>query len=286
MRAHTLAPTSARGRPALRAWLPLALLLALLLPSLALHAAPKADLWPRWQAHQADSEATIDHAAWGRFLERYLVPGTEPALLRYGQVSDADRQALEDYLDALQAVAIADYNRNEQMAYWVNLYNAATVVLVLREWPVDSIRDIKPSFFSGGPWDMDLLEVDGEALTLNDIEHRILRPIWQDPRIHYAVNCASIGCPSLAAKPYTGARLEAMLNAGAQRYVASARGARLEDGELIASKIYDWFVADFGGDEAGVIAHLRKHAPESLAERLQAVKDIDDYEYDWSINAP
>jgi hypothetical protein len=240
MRAHTLAPTSARGRPALRAWLPLGLLLALLLPSLALHAAPKADLWPRWEAHQADSEATIDHAAWGRFLERYLVPGTEPALLRYGQVSDADRQALEDYLDALQAVAIADYNRDEQMAYWVNLYNAATVALILREWPVDSIRDIKPSFFSGGPWDMDLLEVDGEALTLNDIEHRILRPIWQDPRIHYAVNCASIGCPSLAAKPYTGARLEAMLNAGGQRPWRPPGGRRtdcLQDLRLVRGRL-------------------------------------------------
>src|SRR5688572_7580705 len=165
--------------------------------SLAALAAPKAELWQRWAA-SAPSKVGIDHAAWNDFLVRHVQLGKDGInRIAYGKVGKADRDALRAYLEAMQRVPIRKFNRDEQRAYRINLYNAATVDVVLAHYPVDSILkiDISPGLFAKGPWKKKLLQVDGEAVSLDDIEHRILRPIWKDPRTHYAVNCASIGCP-------------------------------------------------------------------------------------------
>ena len=157
--------------------------------------APDADLWARWTAHNPDSAQSLSHAAWQDFLDRYRQEGQggQVARVDYGGVDAQGRQILSDYLSDLSAVVPAQLNRAEQFAYWVNLYNALTVDLVLDAWPVESIKDIdlSPGFFASGPWDADLISVAGEKLTLNDIEHRILRPIWRDARVHYVINCAS-----------------------------------------------------------------------------------------------
>ncbi len=249
--------------------------------------APKAELWPRWQAHDPGSGASIDHGAWQRLLESYLAPGTDGVnRFAYGRVSPADREALNAYVARLAATQVSALKRAEQLAYWVNLYNALTVRLVLDHYPVASIRDIaiSPGLFAVGPWDKALIEVEGEAVTLNDIEHRILRPIWGDPRIHYGVNCASIGCPDLQARAFTAETAEALLEAAARAYVNHPRGARIEAGRLTVSSIYAWFQEDFGGTEAGVIAHLKRYAGPELAKALEAVTNIEDYEYDWTLN--
>lgn len=251
-------------------------------------AAPDADLWPRWQAHDTDSTATIDHGTWAAFLDSYLVVRGDGAnLVRYAAVSQADRRKLDGYLDKLAGIQISAYSRPVQFAYWVNLYNALTVDIVLEHYPLDSIRDIdiSPGWFASGPWGAELITVEGTALSLNDIEHRILRPIWQDPRIHYAVNCASIGCPDLRAEPYTADRLDAQLDAAARAYVNDPRGADVAGGSLTVSKIYTWYQEDFGDSDAGVIRHLRQYADDALKARLQAVSRIADSRYDWSINA-
>jgi hypothetical protein len=273
-------------------WLGLCVVLAL--QALAWHsagAAPKAELWPRWQAHDPASLAVIDHGAWGAFLERYLVEGDDGVnRVAYAEVTAADRAALNAYLAGLAAVPVSAQNRAEQMAYWINLYNALTLQVVLDHYPVDSIRDINisPGLFSGlfnrGPWGKKLIEVEGEALSLDDIEHRILRPIWADPRVHYAVNCASIGCPDLQPEPYRGATIDAQLDAAARDYVNDPRGVAVTDGELIVSSIYEWFKADFGGDDRGVIEHLQRYAAPALAASLERFPAIDDDRYDWRLN--
>jgi hypothetical protein len=172
------------------------------------------------------------------------------------------------------------------MAFWINLYNALTLQVVARRHPVDSIRDIdiSPGWFSDGPWDAVLVSVEGEALTLNDIEHRILRPIWRDPRIHYAVNCASLGCPNLAQTPYRARQLEAQLERAARAFVNHPRGVKAEQGRVTASRIYDWYREDFGTSEAELLAHLRRYAAPGLAARLAAAGAIAGYAYDWNLN--
>lgn len=249
--------------------------------------APKADLWERWAAHDPKSAATIDHAGWDALLARHVRAGTD-GLNRfdYNGVTSADRAALKGYLARLAEVPISRHARPEQRAYWINLYNALTVDVVLDHYPVASIRDIdiSPGLFSDGPWGRQLATVEGTPLTLNDIEHRILRPIWRDPRTHYAVNCASVGCPNLAAKAYTAATLEMMLEAAAHDYVNSPRGAHLGEGGLTVSSIYVWFQDDFGGGDAAVIDHLRRYADAPLRKALEGRAAIDAHAYDWSLN--
>jgi hypothetical protein len=247
--------------------------------------APDADLWPRWQAHDPASTARIDHGDWDRFLKRYLQAGADGInRIAYGRVTGPDTQALHGYLARLRLTPIDGFNRAEQMAYWINLYNALTVRLVLEFHTVQSIQDINvSSSLFAGPWDRDLLEVLGEPMSLNDIEHRILRPIWRDPRIHYAVNCASIGCPNLQPVAFTGASAAGLLDRAARQYINHWRGARVTEGKLTASKIYLWFAEDFGGED-GVLRHLRLYAEPELAAALSAIQSIDDYEYDWGLN--
>jgi len=250
--------------------------------------APKADLWERWTANDPKSTATIDHSGWDRLLARYLKTDAD-GLNRfdYKGVSREDRAALKGYISRLARVPISTYARPEQRAYWINLYNALTVDVVLDHYPVASIRDIdiSPGLFSDGPWGKALVAVEDTPLTLNDIEHRILRPIWRDPRIHYAVNCASVGCPNLAKKAYTAATLEPMLEAAAHDYINTPRGARVGKDGLVVSSIYIWFQDDFGGDDAAVIAHLGHYADASLKRALAGRTTIDAHVYDWSLNA-
>ncbi|HEX9568441.1 MAG TPA: DUF547 domain-containing protein [Rhodospirillales bacterium] len=249
--------------------------------------APKAELWPRWQAFDANATTRIDHAAWERFLNTYVTPGPDGInRVAYGRVTVADKQALHDYLDRLRLVTIQRFNRDEQRAYWINFYNALTVMVILDHRPVASIVDIdiSPGLFARGPWDRKLIEIAGESVSLNDVEHRILRPIWRDPRLHYAVNCASIGCPNLLSTAFTGTNGDELLEAAARAYVNHRRGARIEGGRLTVSKIYAWFADDFGGGDEAVIGHLKRYAEPPLRRALEGRTAIDDYEYDWGLN--
>lgn len=250
-------------------------------------AAPKADLWARWLQHDQRSTTTVDDAAWGQFLERHVRAGLDGVnRVDYGAVGPADRALLQGYLGAMAAVPVSSLNRAEQCAYWINLYNALTLNVVLDHYPVDSIRDINisPGLFGKGPWRKELIAVEGQPITLNDIEHRILRPIWRDPRLHYALNCASIGCPNLQPRPFAGRDLDHALDLAAMAFVNNPRGMRIKGSELWVSSIYVWFIDDFGGDDAGVIRHLMAYAEPALAMQLQTLDAIAGHSYDWSLN--
>jgi hypothetical protein len=247
--------------------------------------APRADLWPFWAAHDPAATQRIDHAAWNRFLAAYRVLGTDGiARVAYGRVSAGDRAALAAYVATVAAVAVRGLDRAEQRALWINLYNALTVLVVLQNYPVASIRDIDGRVFAGGPWARKRITIEGQAVSLDDIEHRILRPIWRDPRIHYAVNCAALGCPNLGAEAFGAADTEPRLDAAASAYVNHPRGLTLDGARVTASSIYQWFSADFGGSERAVVDHLQRYAAPPLAARLADVSAIDRYRYDWALN--
>lgn len=249
-------------------------------------AAPAVKLWDRWNAFNPASSATIDHRPWHSWLETFVVSAADGInRVAYGQVTVADRTRLRAYIDSLTALSISDFKRDQQRAYWINLYNALTIDIVLEHFPLNSIRDISRGLFSSGPWRLKLATIEGEALTLDDIEHRILRPIWRDPRIHYALNCASLGCPNLQPVAFTSANTETLLESSARDFINHPRGASVIDKRLKVSRIYDWFEQDFGGNEAGVINHLRQYANDGLAAALDPIEDIGDYAYDWQINA-
>ena len=250
--------------------------------------APRAKPWPRWAQHDDSNAATIDHGAWNDYLQTYLRSSFEDGqnLMVYAHVSDADRARLDAYVNALGAIAISTYSRAEQLAYWINLYNARTVQLILTYLPIDSITQIRltPGSLARGPWSKKILVIEGEALSLNDIEHRIVRPIWRDCRVHYAFNCAAIACPNLQPVAFDAANTETLLDDGARAYVNHLRGARMDDGRITVSKIYLWYAADFGGRPGGVLDHLRRYAEGDIVAALGSARRIHAYYYYWALN--
>lgn len=249
--------------------------------------APKADLWPRWQTHDAEASKFIDHRIWQAFLLLRVKTGDDGInRVQYGGITEHGERALNRYLDQMRHVSISTYNRTEQLAYWINVYNAATIALVGKHYPVKSIRDIKigSGLFSDNAWDHPVITVEGEKLSLNDIEHRILRPIWKDPRLHYALNCASLGCPNLMPVAYTAANTDQLLSEGAVAYINHQRGVDAGEQGLVLSKIYLWFEDDFGGSRKAVLEHLRTYAYADLGAILDTKPEIADYAYDWSLN--
>ena len=252
------------------------------LASTFVFAAPESDLWDFW--NRSGNETGIDHSSWQEFLDKYLVERSEGAnLVDYQGVKPADRKKLSEYVAGLSRLPVLRYSRDEQFAYWVNLYNAATVQLILDHYPVKSITKISFSFFSFGPWDEKLLEIEGKEVSLNDIEHRILRPIWKDRRIHYVVNCASISCPSLPKRALKPSTLENDLRSAEEIYLKDARAIRIEDGEMVLSSIYDWYREDFG-DEESFIRHLMESGRERSYATMSALVEDAGYEYDWGLN--
>lgn len=246
--------------------------------------APKSEAWEVWDRSDEANVSTIDHSAWQGFLDRYLVASERDVnRVRYGKVSPGDRKLLRAYLNSLQRVDPRRFRKSEQKAYWINFYNAATVDLIVADYPVESIRKIRSGWFSFGPWDRVVGKVAGHEVTLNDIEHRILRPLFRDPLIHFGVNCASVGCPDLIGSAYTGANVDALLAGNSKAYVASSRGHAFRGGELVLSSIFDWFAEDFGG-EAGVLKFLARNLPEDSARRVAEFRGNPDYRYDWTLN--
>ena len=253
-------------------------------------AGPSTDV--AWDAHDPANPERLDHGEWQALLDAYLMT-EDPSgvhLVDYAKLraNAADRARLGDYIDYLQGLDPRTYAKDVQMAYWINLYNAVTLRVVVDAYPVGSIKEIHEGLIPGtGPWRDIHASVAGHALTLDNIEHDILRPIWRDNRIHYGVNCASIGCPNLAAEAYTAENLERLLDQAARDYVNHPRGVTLRaDGSAVVSSIYSWYREDFGDSEAGVLEHLRTYAGEDLAERLRGFGKSLDHDYDWSLNAP
>ena len=269
-------------------WLFLTVMTLALLVAQTAGAAPKADLWPRWEKNDPANKQKVDHSAWDAFLKKYIVAPHPSGINRvnYATVAPEDRTALANYVKSLESVAVSGYSRAEQRAYWINLYNAKTVELILTRFPVKSIRDINisPGLFSSGPWGAKLMTVEGEKLALDDIEHRILRPIWKDNRIHYAVNCASLGCPNLQPAAFTAENTESLLERGAREYVNHRRGVSLQSGKLKVSSLYVWFQEDFGGSAEGLMEHWAKYAGQTLADALQSYSGGLEHDYDWRLN--
>jgi hypothetical protein len=251
------------------------------------HAATPAEIFSR---HTPGSTQTVDHGAFNTLLDSFVeVGGDGIARVGYRRWKSEGHAALKAYIGRLEAVDVAALDRPEQFAYWANLYNAKTLDIVLEHYPVRSIKDISlggglVALVTGGPWKAKVMKVAGEDLSLDDIEHGILRPVFKDPRVHYAVNCASNGCPNLGKEAFTGARLNEQLEAAARAFVNHPRGASVTREGLTVSSIYSWFKVDFGGDDKGVIAHLKRYADAPLAAKLKGLSVISDDQYDWSLN--
>ncbi len=240
-----------------------------------------------------------DHAAWTGLLERHVrwnAEGTATTVDYAGFASD--RTALRAYLDALSAVPRAHFDRwpqPERTAFLLNAYNAFTVELILTGWPeIASIKDLGSLLRS--PWKRRFFVLLGEERHLDDVEHGLLRGAegFAEPRIHFAVNCASIGCPALRPEAYVGARIAAQLEDQALRFLRDRSRNRFDPGEDTArvSPIFDWYGEDFalGSGDGSVVNFLAARAEalgDTDAERAAIRRggfDVAWTAYDWRLN--
>jgi len=253
-------------------------------------AAPSAKVIAEWDTSNENSTQKLDHSLWQTVLDNYVVKGTEGInLVDYAKLK-SERANLDQYINYLGSIDPKQLSETEQFPYWVNLYNAATVQLIVDNYPVKSIRKISDGFFSSGPWDREWIKVAGKTISLNDIEHGILRPIWEDNRIHYAVNCASIGCPNLGKTAMTSDNTESVLDSLATDFINHPRGIQVDASKqkIQYSSIFHWYKVDFDDSLGSLIKHWMKYAKEPLAKELEELikKDVtsEKHAYNWDLN--
>jgi len=222
--------------------------------------------------------STVNHEIWAELLGRYITPG---GVDYTGFKAAEDR--LDQYLKVLEDTDPEKLPRNEQYAYFINAYNAWTIKLILSNYPgVKSIKDFGTILKS--PWQKDWVRVNGEVLTLDDVEHNILRPRYKDPRVHFAINCSAASCPPLRTEPYLADRLDQQLEDSTRSFVNDADSYRLEGNTLYVSRIFKWFSEDFNEDALGFYL---QYANGALKEKLTRQKDrikVKYLHYDWALN--
>lgn len=228
----------------------------------------------------------FEHGAFDALLKTHVRPdGNGYNRINYSALK-ADKSKLDAVILSMTAIDPRSLSRSQAHAYWINLYNAVTLQVVVSHWPVGSIKKINlggNGLFGSGPWKAKLVTVSGVELSLDDIEHEIVRPLFNDPLSHYGLNCASYSCPNLMPAAYTGDNLTQLLEANARDYINHNRGVSIAEGSITASNIYKWYGDDFGG-RSKLKAHWQAYATPEKAKAIAAAR-IGDFIYDWSINA-
>lgn len=273
---HLRRPTAASAR------LPLLLIILTVLPTCApTSRKAEGDIAEVVETAIASGQASFDHSRW----DALLTAGTASGLVDYDYFLD-NRQALGEYLSSLAEADLSILTRSHLMALLINAYNAYTVQSILDHWGVTSIRDID------GVWSETRHRVGGFDLTLDNIEHNLLRPYFRDPRVHVAVNCASRSCAPLPPWAFNGDDLEAQLEGLTQQFFRDPRQVRLEDNVVFVSQLLDWYGDDFTEPDASPRADtLLEFVARYSDDRLKtAIHDREEeleiryLEYDWSLN--
>jgi len=209
---------------------------------------------------KSDTTPAMDHSQWNGLLQQHVVPVEPGPAQRYGVVAGSSTQVsyagfathrtqLKEYLNALSDIrqsTFENWPKADQLAFLINAYNAWTIELILTKYPdLKSIKDLG-SFFSS-PWSKKIIPLLGKHLSLDDVEHQLIRNSgrYNEPRIHFAVNCASIGCPALRGEAYEGSKIEQQLEDQTKQFLADSSRNRFKAGKLHVSSIFKWYRDDF-----------------------------------------
>jgi hypothetical protein len=221
---------------------------------------------------------TVDNSVYAELLKKYAKEG----VVDY-QGFKNEESKLDQYLKVLEKTDSSKLSRNEQFAFYINAYNAWTIKLILSGYPgVKSIKEFGSIFKS--PWKKKLARIDGDVVTLDHIEHGILRPKYKDPRVHFAINCASKGCPPLRYEPYRGDVVDQQLDEMARAFINDPGRNRLEGKTLYVSRIFKWFKEDFDND---IVGFFQEYAQGDLKKKLDSSREeieVKYLSYDWSLN--
>ena len=215
-------------------------------------------------------QATPSHALWNALLSEYV---STNGMVDYRGFEE-ERDKLEAYLDMLGSHVPGDHwSREAKLAYYINLYNAGTVRLILEHYPLASIKDIR------NPWGKDRLRIGDRFYSLNDIEHGILRKM-EEPRIHFAVNCASFSCPKLPTEAFTAEQIDRQLDIAARAFINDPLRNRIGNDSASLSRLFKWYKGDFTGAGTSLVSYLNRYLDVPLREDAK----LDFLEYDWSLN--
>ena len=219
-----------------------------------------------------------NHDLWDALLKEYVKDGRVNYQLLY-----ENREQLDIYLARLQShPPSADWSREEQLAYWINAYNAFTIKIILIHYPVKSIKDIGSKLqipLVNSTWDIQFIEIGDKELSLNDIEHRILRKEFNEPTIHFAIVCASMSCPPLRNEAYFASNIDKQLNEQALAFINDENKNHLTADHIEISKIFSWFEGDFTKN-GSIVDFLNKYSHTKINQNAK----IDFLDYDWSLN--
>ncbi|MEX2578837.1 MAG: DUF547 domain-containing protein [Verrucomicrobiales bacterium] len=235
--------------------------------------------------HSREGSFDHSHGAFTEILEEFVVSDN---YVDYAALKK-DPAALEAYLETLADVpeeTFDSWNENRQLAFLINLYNAATLKLIVDHYPVESIKDIG-GFFSG-PWKQKVVDLFGEKVTLDHVEHEIIRKHYDEPRVHFGLVCAAVGCPPLGTEAFDASRLDTQLDERGKMFFANPAKNRVEDGVLYLSPIFKWFSEDFAKGGTTVAEFVAPYFPEEADREAAASGNlkIKYTDYDWSLNEP
>jgi len=228
---------------------------------------------------KVDSASTpVSHQIWDTLLQEHV---NNQGMVNYKGFM-RDSTSLNNYLNQLSQGHPNDKNwsKDEQLAYWINAYNAFTVQLIIRNYPVQSIKDIKKGVpFINTVWDIKFIKIEDKTYDLNNIEHGIIRPYFKDARIHFAVNCASFSCPPLLNEAFDAANLDNQLDRVAKSFINDGIRNILTENNLQLSKIFSWYGMDFKKTKS-----VRSWIQEYANIEISSDAEIDYMKYDWSLN--
>ncbi|UTW63490.1 DUF547 domain-containing protein [bacterium SCSIO 12741] len=225
------------------------------------------------------SQAQVSHMAWDDLVKKHVAPNGDVNYKGF----KADEKHLDAYLDMLANNAPqSSWGKAEIMAYWINAYNAYTVKLICKHYPVESIKDLGGMIYQvNTTWDIDFIEIGGEKMNLNNIEHDKLRGQFKDARIHFAVNCASISCPRLRNEAFVASKLENQLNDQARYFVNNSIKNQIKGKDKVyISKLFSWYSGDFTRDGKTIREYINQYAQSPIP----ASAAIDYLEYNWKLN--
>ncbi|MCK9503399.1 MAG: DUF547 domain-containing protein [Porticoccaceae bacterium] len=268
------------------------LLLSLLLPLLLLGshsvvAAPQAEYWSLWDKSNESNQDVIDHSLWDGLLASYAVAEEDEGIVtfRYGDMNVQAHKQLAQYIDNLEQIDPRIYSSLEQKAFWMNLYNALTVQAV-----TENLQTLKKADFAQplAPevWSEKRVKIASEKLSLNDIQHRILRPIWKDHRVLFGLNCATRDCPNLSPRAYTALNIKSQLSEAGQRFINTNAGLLYSNGVLHASRLFKEYMADFAADEKTLTKVFAHYARDMKALYVLGYTGTIDFTTDSRLNMP
>lgn len=220
------------------------------------------------------------YSGWNNILEKFTVLHKKQVLVDYNKLKKNPKE-LNAYLKTFENLKKTDFDKfskKEKLAFWINAYNAFTFRLIIKNYPVESIKDI--GWFFSTPWKIDFINMFGKVMSLDDIEHGIIRKEYQEARIHFALNCASIGCPSLYQKAFIAEKIDEQLQECTKSFLLNTRKNVMSKKTMYVSKVFDWFEEDFEKYHGSVQKFIGKilDIKEPEKKKLKYIK------YDWGLN--